>query len=122
MTAPKPGPDGVRRYGRPYSPVAEDPTRCVMSVMDHKTGMRFPASRQCKRARGHGEGGLFCKLHDPAAVEAKRQATLQRRNSRADREARERRRPDAYRAALQAIADGHNDPRGLARETLDEWK
>jgi hypothetical protein len=38
----------------------EDPERCVYSV--HESG-RGCLSFQCKRKRGHGPDGLFCKQH-----------------------------------------------------------
>ena len=52
----------TRRYdqwtGRPEG-IPEDPTRCVASVMD-ETGWH---SYQCKRKRGYGPNGEYCKQH-----------------------------------------------------------
>ena len=39
---------------------AEDLNRCVVSVSDHTS---WPHSGQCKRRRGHGPSGLYCKQH-----------------------------------------------------------
>lgn len=81
---------------------------------------------QCSRNRGHGPEQAYCKQHDPAAVKARREANAAK--YRAGREAvaneREAARAEAQLgkdaiAALQAIADGHNDPRGLAQSVLE---
>lgn len=58
----------TRRYnvwaGNPAG-VAEDLTRCIESVWD-----KFH-SHQCERKRGRGPDGLYCAVHDPAAVKAR---------------------------------------------------
>jgi len=52
----------TRYYGkstlRPHG-IPEDPTRCIAEVAD-ETGWHF---YQCKRKRGYGPGGLYCKQH-----------------------------------------------------------
>ncbi len=58
-----------RRYdawaGNPAG-VAEDPTRCVETVAD--ASLRFTHYCQCRRKRGHGPDGLYCRQHDPVAA------------------------------------------------------
>jgi hypothetical protein len=58
-----------RTYGWNRTP--EDLKLCVASV--HRSdGGRFGRTGQCSRKRGHGPDGLYCKLHDPSVVQAKR--------------------------------------------------
>lgn len=63
MWVPEPKSDGLRRYrtwaGNPAG-TKEDKTRCVMSVHDEG---RSPLNHQCRRKRGHGPDGLYCKQH-----------------------------------------------------------
>lgn len=90
----------------------EDPTRCIEAVRSDPW-----ISCQCSRKRGFGPDGLYCKQHDPDAA-ARRKAETEAREQRqwASRmiEANARR----MALALRQIADGHNDPRGLATETI----
>jgi hypothetical protein len=102
-----------------YHTKYHDPRNCVARVSG------FFGQSQCSRKRGHGPEQAYCKQHDPAAVKARREAN--RAKYRAEWEAKEKAR-EAERAAtqlgkdaiaaLQAIADGHNDPRGLAQSVL----
>lgn len=66
--------NGLRIYGTwagdPKGQL-EDPTRCIYGVMPND---RAPVEHQCRRKRGHGKGKLYCRLHDPAVVEAKKAA------------------------------------------------
>lgn len=68
---PKVGPDGFRRYnqwaGNP-SGQREDEQHCVASVSESGRGLH---SYQCVRKRGHGKGGLYCKIHDPEYIAKK---------------------------------------------------
>ncbi len=41
----------------------EDPERCVDEVFPDWTRSCSWASHQCRRKRGHGPGGLYCKQH-----------------------------------------------------------
>jgi hypothetical protein len=65
--------DGVRIYGtwggNPKG-TREDVTRCIESVLGNERGA---IAHQCDRKRGHGEGGLYCKQHDPKAAQARRE-------------------------------------------------
>lgn len=60
MSVPEPDKNGVRWYGSwAGNPRGnrEDKECCAESVAD---GVLF---HQCRRARGHGKDGLFCKQH-----------------------------------------------------------
>ena len=61
MHIPYTSPDGIRRYGsnayRKGQP--EDMLKCIYSVSDSKGWHSY----QCRRNRGHGPKGLFCKQH-----------------------------------------------------------
>ena len=48
----------------------EDPRRCIEKINDPNEWY----SHQCKRKRGHGPDGLYCKQHNPEAITAKRAA------------------------------------------------
>lgn len=49
----------------------ENTTQCIEEVMEKGRGIGF---YQCTKKRGHGEGGLYCKVHDPEYIKAKRKA------------------------------------------------
>ena len=49
----------------------EDVALCIESV--HEPG-RGGMIHQCYKKRGHGDGGLYCKQHDPKAVAARSKA------------------------------------------------
>ncbi len=88
----------------------------------------FFRSYQCQRRgrtsdrAGHvwSDGKLYCRQHDPNAVAKRLRASDER--YRAERLAE---RPRLYgrqfMRALMRIASGHNDARGLATQTLDEF-
>ena len=108
----------LRRYGRDWI-VPEKPACCIAEI---QSGWSF---YQCTRPRGHGPDGLYCKQHDPVAVEAKRKR--QQAKSAAEWAARaaqwdyEKKHKDWVSSCLQALADiaaGHNDPRKLASDLL----
>lgn len=94
-----------------------DPERCAQEVWPNERGA-IPS--QCARKRGHGPEGAFCKQHDPA-VKAERERK-QREKYEAERE-RQRPKWHAHKflKALREIAAGHNDPRSLAIEVLNEF-
>ena len=54
----------MRRYnrwgGNPKG-TPEDQLLCIVQVHDRQT--RWPSFSQCRRKRGHGPGGLYCKQH-----------------------------------------------------------
>lgn len=56
--------DGERRYGvwaGDPEGQPEDKTRCIKEVWPD--GSWIPHPRQCRRNRGHGKNGLYCKQH-----------------------------------------------------------
>ena len=79
-------------------------------------------SGQCNNKRGHGPGLAYCKQHDPITVKAKDDARQAKWEAEWAATLRKAARPKAFKAALEAIADGHNDPRTLAIETLKGWE
>lgn len=56
----------------------EDPKRCVKRIY----GRRGLFHWQCKRKRGHGPGGKFCKTHSPEGEAARDKAREARFNAR----------------------------------------
>ena len=120
MTDWQPSSFHKKSYGRMGS-ISADPNLCAEEVAS-KDGWAYS---QCSRKRGHGSEQAYCKQHDPDAVKAKREA--RRAKWRAEYDAKDKAREaelaatqlgkDAI-AALQAIADGHNDPRGLAQSVM----
>lgn len=115
--APKPDANGVRWYGVHYRKRPENKECCIAAVRERDS--QWPNYNQCSRSRGHGPDGLYCKTHDPAIVQARREksnregADKWKQTTWNDFRAR-----IYYRNILQQIADGHNDPRALAIEAL----
>lgn len=81
---------------------------------------RWTSFGQCTRKRGYGPDKAYCKQHDPEAVRARRKALDAKYNEQHNKDRYRRYGPTFYNA-LKKIADGHNDARGLAKETLDEF-
>ncbi len=46
--------------GNPWG-VPEDTMRCIEGI--HDSNPRLPIYYQCRRKRGFGKGGLYCKQH-----------------------------------------------------------
>ena len=108
-----------KRYGqwagRPEGNPA-DPSRCCETVHERGRGALF---YQCTRKRGFGPEKAYCKQHDPSAVAARnaiQKAAYEKEMAIHHLKWNGRKVFDA----LQKIADGHNDPRGLALETIAE--
>jgi hypothetical protein len=113
--APKPSSDGFRYYGKWAGNPAgqrEDKLRCIEVVTD-----RYK-SRQCLRERKCGPDGLYCKQHDPIKIAERAAKKRAAWDAKWEADRMRLRAPEAYRQALESIAAGHNDPRGLAIETL----
>lgn len=99
---------------------------CRVSIYDGTSRNFCQCSRKAMIFRCvEGQDVGFCRQHDPevvavrnAARNAAWKAESDARNARYDRERREREAVAACRGAMQLIADGHNDPRALAAETL----
>lgn len=113
----------MRRYGKwagNPAGVAGDPKRCVQSLMDRW----HPGGYQCTRPRGYGPDGCYCKQHDPAAVAARNAARDAAYKAKWSADDLRRQKAEAGAKALDAlrqIAAGHNDPRSLAQELLDQF-
>ena len=95
---------------------APDYNRCCVAVWRDK----LSKGSQCNRPRGYGPDEAYCKQHDPAAKEA--------RNKKSEAVWNERYNKERYSIhgrnffdALKKIADGHNDPRALAKEVIKEF-
>jgi hypothetical protein len=100
-------------YGPSYYPVAPDFTRCVEEVF-----ARF-ISHQCKKKRGHGPEGAWCKKHDPVAREARYQNAV----AIAEKEERREQFRDACVKAVQDIAEGLcENAQGHCYNLLTEYK
>lgn len=102
--------------------IAPDYSRCCKAV-HHDYSWAGP--KQCQRKNGHGPDGAYCKQHDPDAVRQRHDE--QARKWREASLAQDRRNALGHYgkriiAALKAIEAGHNDPRGLAKETLDAMR
>lgn len=96
-----------------------DLTRCCEEVgrdIGHRTSFG-----QCTRKRGYGPGGEYCKQHDPAAVKARREKSDSEWKAKFNKD-RVRYYGASFLAVLQQIADGHNDPRTLAKETIEAYE
>lgn len=99
----------------------------------HDRESRFHGRNQCTKAGkiATADGLHWCGLHSPQGVEKRKaaQAERYRQNGLAfdarmkrDREERAKRAAfEPFRAALQAIAVGDNDPRTTAREALGDY-
>jgi hypothetical protein len=96
-----------------------DFARCADSVY---LGSVWHGSKQCSRKNGHGPDGAFCKQHDPVALAAKRVAEEAAWKREWDQKARESAFTSESKAAIRAIAEGHNDPMTLAREILARYE
>lgn len=95
-----------------------DIDRCCEEVSSGTRGALF---HQCWRKRGHGPDRAYCKQHDPATVQAKRdawEAKYQRQRAIDDRRYAIQAAGEKMLAALHKIANGDNDPRTTAKEAL----
>lgn len=82
---------------------------------------KFSMSSQCSRKRGYGPESAYCKVHDPAYVKEKREAQDRAYNEKMNK-LRYQWHGKEFFGVLEKIAQGHNDPRSLATETIDRFK
>lgn len=61
----------------------EDVTRCIEGVWPNERGSM---EHQCLNKRGHGPDGLYCRRHDPAVVQAKRDSRKSVETAKRDRD------------------------------------
>ena len=106
-----------KSYGPGYRPVAPDHNFCADSV--YGTG-RGASSYQCSRANGHGPHGAWCKQHDPVARKAKSDALSEKCAKEWDAKKRLASATEAMQLALSTIANGCDDPQGLAADVMAE--
>jgi hypothetical protein len=115
-----------RLYPKSYGAWAGNPAGsqpnfalCCEEVADYST--RFPMYHQCRRKRGFGPDQAYCKQHDPAAKKAREEEQNKKYIEGRNKRMVEWNGP-AFLEALRKIADGHNDARGLARETIAKFE
>ena len=104
----------AKSYGRAYAPQYPDFGKCAAPVFNGGFG-----SSQCSRKNGHGPEGAWCKQHDPIARKAKDEARTAELEAKWAASGRKQKFQRDCIAAIRAIADGHNDPRGLAQSIID---
>lgn len=106
-------------YGTFSLPKRPDYKLCCEQVTSYET--RWPRLHQCQRKRGFGPEQAYCKQHDPEVVKARQEAS----NKRYQEKWNERRYElygKQFFDVLQQIANGHNDARGLAQQTIAKFK
>jgi hypothetical protein len=110
-----------KRYGdwsgRPQG-TPPDPDRCCVEVWPNERG---PIPYQCQRKRGFGPEQAYCKQHDPDVVAARRAAADAKYKQEMKARSLQWGGPRFFRA-LKKIAEGHNDPRTLAQETIKDYE
>lgn len=77
-------------------------------------------SQQCSKPNGKGPHGAHCTMHDPIKVAERQRKSTE--NFYANERQREMRSVGRAIEALLLIEKGHNDPRSLAKETLDMYR
>ena len=115
--------DGYEQWAGNSQGHRPDYTRCCEEIAD--TSTKWTRYRQCSRKNGHGPDGAYCKTHDPAVKAAREAETRARQDEKYKADVRQRSigwKGRQMIAALKAIENGHNDPRALAKETLDDLR
>jgi hypothetical protein len=95
--------------------IRPDFTRCCEEVYANFQ------SHQCGRKRGFGPDKAYCKQHDPDAVKARRAASERKYLDEINAKQSQWHGPK-FLAVLRQIADGHNDPRSIAKEAIEEYE
>lgn len=103
-----------KSYGR-YGTTAPDLDRCAAKVSNGVFG-----SNQCTRKNGFGPHGAWCKQHDPDARKAKSDARAEKWREEYNDKDRLRKATEALQIALATIANGCDDPQGLAADVMAE--
>lgn len=98
--------------------------KCCGSIQSD-TYRRVPCSRTGSIER---DGKFYCATHDPVAVQARRdksrakwEADYAAKQANWARQKIEEQFKAAAIEAIRRIADGHNDPRGLASEIIERF-
>ncbi len=111
------------RYGqwggnpRGFAPNYE---RCCAEVTPNERG-GGARRHQCNNKRGYGPGLAYCKTHNPDAVAAKRAERQAAYDAKWEARRYEWHGREFFNA-LDQIANGHNDARGLAQEIIAKFK
>lgn len=113
------------RYPEAYGTWAGNPagtppdySRCCETVSNRERFIRF---YQCKKSRGFGPDKAYCKQHDPAAREKKREEA-DAKFAKKTRGWRLEGFAPRFLDVLNQIAAGHNDPRAIAKEVIAEFE
>lgn len=110
----------MRIYGRWAGNPAgrpEDVRRCI-AVVHH--GNFSPGGAQCSHKRGQGPDGLYCGTHNPEKVAERRAKAQAEADAKWDAKLAPHHDRVRFEKALKLIADGHNDPRWVARQALTQ--
>lgn len=112
-------------YPKSYGAWAGDPAgnapdfdHCCVGVWSNE---RWSRHSQCSKKRGYGPGKAYCKIHDPASVKARQEKAEADANAKWNSQ-RYSFHGRAFYSALEEIANGHNDARGLAAEVIAKFK
>ena len=98
-----------------HTPPAE---YCCEQVRDQE---RWPRYHRCRfKAAVTREGKPYCRVHDPKLREIKVKERQRDWNTKQNQE-RFKWHGRTFYNALKQIAEGHNDPGALARETIAEF-
>jgi hypothetical protein len=102
------------------NPKGQEPdySRCCKEVWSSE---RWSRAYQCQRQRGHGPDEAYCKQHVPDAAKARQEAAATRWRDKYNAE-RYQTHGRTFYNALVKIAEGYNDARGLAEETIAKFK
>jgi hypothetical protein len=76
---------------------------------------------QCSRKRGFGPDEAYCKQHDPEVIAARQKKSELEYNKKMN-QAKYGWEGHRFYDVLEKIANGHNDARGLATETIENFK
>lgn len=114
-------------YINHWSKQRHSPEYCCAAVHD---GGRSVGFHQCSFKPKHWYGSLgYCTKHDPNNVLAERhrrdeeyRGKLAEYNAKLEASVRARLFAEACEAAVRSIAAGHNDPRSLCLEILEQFK
>lgn len=82
---------------------------------------QWPHQKQCGKKCGYGPDGAYCKVHDPKAVEERREKSDARYREKTNKE-RYQWYGKTFYDALEQIANGHNDAMGLAKAVIKKFQ
>ena len=112
-------PDAYNKWSGSPAGRTPDFSRCCVKVRDGSS--RWPHYYQCSRKNGHGPDGAYCKQHVPDVVAKRDEERRERELARYRKQQMEWAGPRWFNV-LKQIADGHNDPRSLAKEAIKGYE